>query len=128
MAPSIQASGMPKYCATKPPAVPTAMASRILCGAVRGAFGRAFFGGRAGTSGTQPLLQAIHETLAEGHLFQGDELVGLVRLVDRAGAATDRRNAAVVEQPGIGAEGDHPGAIAAGQRLGQLGYSADGGG
>src|SRR3546814_9668274 len=82
MAPSIQASGMPKYCATKPPAVPTAMASRILCGAVRGAFGRAFFGGRAGTSGTQPLLQAIHETLAEGHRSEEhtSELQSLMRI------------------------------------------------
>src|SRR3546814_13025578 len=71
---------------------------RSLCVAVRVTFGRAFFVGLAVTSGTQPLLQAIHETLAEGHLFQGDEHVGLVLLVDRAGAANDRRNAAVVEQ------------------------------
>src|SRR3546814_11102692 len=74
----------------------------------------------AGTSGTQPLLQAIHETLAEGQRLQGDERVGLVRLVDRAGTADDRRNAAVVEQAGLGAEGHLAGGIAAGQRLGQL--------
>src|SRR3546814_16887301 len=62
-------------------------------------------GSSAATSGTQPLLQAIHETLAEGHLFQGDELVGLVRLVDRAGAADHGGNAVMVEQAGLGAEG-----------------------
>src|SRR3546814_9344762 len=77
-------------------------------------------GSSAGTSGTQPLLQAIHETLAEGHLLQGDELVGLVRLVDRAGTADDRRNAAGVEPAGLGAEGHLASGLAAGQRLGQL--------
>src|SRR6185312_7634042 len=50
--------------------------------------------------------QPLQERLAAGDLVERDELVGFVRLVDRAGAADDRRDAGGGEEAALGAESD----------------------
>ena len=68
--------------------------------------------GSASSPNGNPVDEPLQEDLAARHLLQRDELVGLVRLVDRAGADNHRRYAGGREQPALGAEGDLDGAIA----------------
>ncbi len=50
------------------------------------------------------LDQPAHEILAARDLFQGNELVGLVRLRDMARAADHGGDVGLVEQPRLGPE------------------------
>ncbi len=65
--------------------------------------------GARGVSRGQPLDQAAHERLACVELADGKELVGLVRLLDRAGAADHHGIARILEEAGLGALPDRPG-------------------
>src|SRR5262249_61665541 len=61
--------------------------------------------------------QPVHEAFAESELIEAHPFVRLVGLVDAAGAADDRRDARLVEQAGLRAEGDLDRRVAAGERL-----------
>ncbi len=83
---------------------------------------------RAAT-GMQPLLRlalrpagpaAAEEPLALPDLVERDELVGLVRLLDRAGPQIDGRDARLLVKPALGGEADLAGRIGAGEREGEL--------
>src|SRR5690606_33911280 len=119
MAPIIQASGRFSRLAVQPPRVPTASA-RTMEKRRRQASTRRGDPALGTELGGEALEQSLHEALAERDLLQGDELVRLVRLVDRTGAADHCRNAGLGNQAGLGAEGDLGGAVGPGQRLGQL--------
>jgi hypothetical protein len=67
--------------------------------------------------------QAAHERFATGQLVQGDVFVGLVRLLDAAGAADHSGNARALEQPSLGSERDLGGLLLARQALCQPGDS-----
>ena len=59
---------------------------------------------RRAASARQFLRQAAHEGDAGGKLRQGEKLVGLVRLVDRAGAAQRGRQAGALEMASLAGE------------------------
>ena len=63
------------------------------------------------------IRQPLHERLTAPQLLQGHELVGLVGLLDAAGAAHHGGDARVLEQPGFGTEGHQRGASFAAQPL-----------
>src|SRR5579875_823302 len=67
-------------------------------------------------SGGAALDDPAQEGLAGSNLLQGDELVGLVRLGDIAGAAEDGRDSRGLEEPRFRAIGDDTGAVLAGHR------------
>ena len=72
----------------------------------------------------RPGRQAAEEGLALRDLGERDVLVRLVRLLDRAGAADDGRDAGLLEQPGLGAEGDLAAALAPASALASCVISA----
>ena len=67
------------------------------------------------------IRQPLHERLAAPQLLQDHELVGLVGLLDAAGAAHHGGDAGVFEQPGFSAKSHQRGASLAAQPLGQAG-------
>lgn len=70
-------------------------------------------------SGFPSSLPTPQELLAARQLLQRHVLVGLVRLIDAAGAAHHGRDAGVLEDAGLGAEGDQRGARLVSQALGK---------
>jgi len=65
--------------------------------------------------GPQAVVQPFQHGDALRHLVQRYVFVGLVRLLDRARAAHDRRAAKRLEKPGLGPEGHSGRAVLAGQ-------------
>jgi hypothetical protein len=66
--------------------------------------------------------QSLHERLAARQLFQAHKFIGLVRLLNAAGAAHHGGNAGVLEKAGLGAKGHQRGAFLAGELLRQARY------
>src|ERR1700722_17515399 len=67
-----------------------------------------------------PGEEAAQEVLALLHLVEGDELVGLVRLLDRAGAADHGRDAGLLVEPALGGEADFAKTVGAAEALREL--------
>src|SRR5499427_10979907 len=77
-------------------------------------------GGKRSSGGLRAICdQPIDERTAFLEFADGDELIGLVRLVDRTGADHDRWDSAGGEQAGLGAERDLAVGVFAGKALRQ---------
>ena len=80
-------------------------------------FGEAVEDGHGGSlQADEAADQAAHEGGARLELVERDELVGLVRLLDRAGPADDRGEPALLKLARLGLVGDDVPAVVAGQR------------
>ena len=78
--------------------------------------------GSNGASARAKRDQPVEKHAAFLQLGDCNELVGLVRLIDRAGADDDGRHAGVREQPGFGAVGDLAVTVAPRKLLGEQGH------
>src|SRR5690606_4580805 len=130
MDPIIQGSGSLIETASQPPSVPSSSASATAGQRRQGAFTRGLSLGleslRASGSAKRssilgdPFAEPVHEGFAQGKLFQGNEFVRLVGLLDIAGATDDGWNARVGDQAGLGSESNCCGAVGAGECLCEL--------